>query len=77
VEEERKSIDRLSKYFSDEADGDDDAQGLYCQDCYSESIDGWDVCCRCHNWASTSCAGVDSDGDETVHVGCQCMSLRF
>jgi hypothetical protein len=64
----------ISARRRDEVDGDDDAQGLYCQDCYSKSIEGWVACCRCHIWAIKSCAVVDSDGDKVVHVGCQCVS---
>jgi hypothetical protein len=56
VEEKRKTNDRLSKlYFVGKIDGDDDAQGPYCQDCYSKSMEGWVICCRFHNWASKSC----------------------
>lgn len=38
---------------------------LYCHD-YSE--EGWIRCPSCMKWAHNSCAGVDSDDDDAIHI---------
>lgn len=53
---------RLTKSSSEE----EDAACLYCKNFYSKSTEGWVACSLCHQWAHNSCAGIDSDDDETV-----------
>lgn len=47
----------------------DDDQCLYCQD-FSE--EGWIRCSSCARWAHNSCAGVESDEEDAVHVCAFC-----
>lgn len=46
----------------------EDALCLYCNDQYSASTEGWISCIQCKKWAHNSCAGIDSDDDESVLV---------
>lgn len=57
---------------SSDSEDNNDAQCLYCNDFYSKSNEGWIICSNCLNWAHNSCAGVDSEDDEAVHICVRC-----
>lgn len=68
---EKKPKENKSKATSNISDSessleDEDAACLYCQEFYSKSTEGWVACSLCHLWAHNSCAGIDSEDDETV-----------
>ncbi|KAF2884550.1 hypothetical protein ILUMI_21627 [Ignelater luminosus] len=46
----------------------EDTACLYCNKLYSKSIEGWCSCANCKKWAHLSCAGLDSDDVESVHL---------
>lgn len=50
------------------SDDEEDAECLYCGYFYSKSNEGWVSCVRCKNWAHNSCAGIDSEDDESILV---------
>lgn len=54
--------------------GDSDTNCLYCNDLYSRSTEGWVACGFCYKWAHNSCAGVDSEDDETPHICKNCVT---
>lgn len=66
---------KLNKIISDSDSSPDeeDVACLYCQYFYSKSSEGWVACSLCHQWAHNSCAGVDSDDDETVFSCEHCL----
>ncbi len=47
----------------------DDEECLYC---YDFSEEGWIRCVVCARWAHNSCAGVDSEDDDNIHVCVLC-----
>ncbi|KAJ8975688.1 hypothetical protein NQ317_001790 [Molorchus minor] len=53
---------------SDESVDEDDALCLYCNYQYSASTEGWVSCSQCKKWAHNSCAGIDSDDDDSVLI---------
>lgn len=69
----KKAVPKLTKKEAlkdknkkDSTSEEDDAICFYCEEFYSTSTEGWISCCLCHKWAHNSCAGIDSDDDETV-----------
>ncbi|KAK4880941.1 hypothetical protein RN001_004260 [Aquatica leii] len=58
---------------SEESSEDEDAICLYCLDLYSKSTEGWCSCSICEKWAHLSCAGLDSDDDESVLISELCQ----
>ena len=59
----KSSIEKNNK---DSSSDEEEAICFYCEEFYSTSVEGWISCCLCHKWAHNSCAGIDSDDDETV-----------
>jgi len=53
---------------SSDDDAEEDAECLYCGYFYSKSNEGWVSCVHCKKWAHNSCAGVDSEDDESILV---------
>ncbi|KAG5875510.1 hypothetical protein JTB14_036956 [Gonioctena quinquepunctata] len=45
-----------------------DTECIYCGDFYSSSNEGWVSCQQRLKWANNSCAGIDSEDDETVLI---------
>ena len=62
VSKEKKNKTNMSDSDPEE----EDAECLYCNEFYSKSAEGWVACNLCHLWTHNSCAGIDSDDDETV-----------
>lgn len=58
----------LYVFDSESSPEEEDAECLYCQEFYSKSTEGWVACNLCHLWAHNSCAGIDTDDDETVFL---------
>lgn len=58
----------LSLESSDDGKEDEDTKCLYCNERYSKSIEGWCSCQSCKKWAHMSCAGLDSDDDDSVLI---------
>lgn len=58
----------LSLESSNDGKEDEDTKCLYCNERYSKSIEGWCSCQSCKKWAHMSCAGLDSDDDDSVHI---------
>lgn len=58
----------LSLESSDDGKEDEDTKCLYCNESYSKSIEGWCSCQSCKKWAHMSCAGLDSDDDDSVLI---------
>lgn len=58
----------------DESEEEGDTPCLYCSEVYSVSIEGWISCSICERWSHNSCAGIDDDDDEAVHVCEFCQS---
>lgn len=67
---DKPSCSRNPKITSD-SEEDDDEQCLYC---YDFSEEGWIRCAACGRWAHNSCAGIESEDDEAVHVCVLCES---
>ncbi|CAH1990977.1 unnamed protein product [Acanthoscelides obtectus] len=53
-----------ARVSSEEEEG-GDTLCLFCNDQYSISTEGWISCIQCKKWAHYSCAGIDSDDDES------------
>ncbi|KAK5648134.1 hypothetical protein RI129_003026 [Pyrocoelia pectoralis] len=65
----KKCKSKKTKEVESETEGEDsDTDCLYCGDFYSSSTEGWISCHSCHKWAHNSCAGVEDEDDEVVHV---------
>lgn len=52
----------------DESEEGGDTPCMYCEEIYSVSIEGWISCSLCGRWSHNSCAGIDDDDDEAIHV---------
>ncbi|XP_021190238.3 tigger transposable element-derived protein 6 [Helicoverpa armigera] len=52
----------------DESEEEGDTPCMYCEEVYSVSIEGWISCSLCGRWAHISCAGIDDDDDEAIHI---------
>ncbi|KAF9406802.1 hypothetical protein HW555_012941 [Spodoptera exigua] len=52
----------------DESEEEGDTPCMYCEEVYSGSIEGWISCSLCGRWAHISCAGIDDDDDEAIHI---------
>lgn len=67
----KKMLGQKPKYAhssdSEEIEEEDDC--LYCHD-YSE--EGWIRCASCLNWAHNSCAGIDEEDEEAIHICILC-----
>lgn len=70
VVQKRKTSNRKVQEEDSDVSDTSDAECLYCNDFYSTSTEGWIACGKCHRWAHNSCANIDSDDDEAVHI-CQ------
>ncbi|KAF5289744.1 hypothetical protein FQA39_LY03661 [Lamprigera yunnana] len=51
----------------------DDAACSYCDDLYLKSNEGWASCIKCKKWAHSSCAGIDSENNETMLTCALCQ----
>lgn len=51
----------------------DDEQCLYC---YDFSEEGWIRCIACGRWAHNSCAGMESEDDEAIHICVLCETAK-
>ena len=62
----QKKTEEITEEFSSSES--DDTACLYCSDFYSTSNEGWIACVKCKRWSHNSCAGIDSEDDETVLI---------
>lgn len=49
----------------------DDEECLYC---YDFSEEGWIRCSMCARWAHNSCAGIEDEDDDAIHICVLCSS---
>ncbi|PSN46762.1 hypothetical protein C0J52_22935 [Blattella germanica] len=77
VKQSAKNVTQQKHNIEEEDDSEDesDAECLYCNylGLYSCSTEGWVACTSSHNWAPTSCAGIDSEDGEAQHICANCV----
>lgn len=69
-----KTAKRRRVSSSENESEEDETPCMYCREVYSASIEGWISCSHCGRWSHNSCAGIDDDDDEAIHVCEFCLS---
>lgn len=65
-------ISPKSKEASSSSDSDEVGEDDNCLYCHDFSAEGWIRCNVCFQWAHNSCAGVESEDDDAIHVCAFC-----